>query len=79
MPTLHGLEQQIGQLQAEVRELRDRVESSSPRMRWWEELAGSADGRPLFDAVVRAGREIREAGRKPSRSSGNRRQSSKKP
>jgi hypothetical protein len=68
MSTLRDLEKQLSRLQDEVKELREQFEASSPTQLWWEKLAGSAEGRPLFGAVDRAGREIRQVGRKPIRS-----------
>lgn len=56
---LEQLEKRIAHLEAEVAQLKNKVENgqSSP---WWEKLAGTADN-PAYDEAMRLGREYRNS------------------
>ena len=67
MSTLRELQQQLSKLQQELKELREHVLNRPQSRPWWEQIAGSAAGRPLFDAVAREGRKIRQEERERAR------------
>jgi hypothetical protein len=64
------LEQRVAALEAEVASLKAKVETpaASKDLPWWERIAGSFEGDPLYEEAMRLGREWRESFRpKPSR------------
>ncbi len=64
MSTLRDLQRQIGNLEAKLNELRDQLLPGRPTRPWWEQIVGSAQGRPLFAEVAREGKKLRRANRK---------------
>jgi hypothetical protein len=64
------LEQRVATLEAEVAKLKARIETPTAvkDLPWWERIAGSFEGDPLYEEAMRLGREWRESYRpKPAR------------
>lgn len=60
--TVAELEQRLQALEQTVRQLQSHVERSTPgRRRWWVEDAGRFADDPVFDEIVRLGRDYRES------------------
>ncbi len=65
------LEERIGQLEQELRQVKSELaEIKGPRRPWWEQIAGSHKDSPVFDEIVRLGKEIRDAERPRTRRNG---------
>jgi hypothetical protein len=62
------IEVRVKQLEDEVRELKSRLDAVS-NVPWYRQILGTFADDPVFDEVVRLGREIREAERKPVKGS----------
>jgi uncharacterized small protein (DUF1192 family) len=62
--TLQQIEQRIARLEEELQRLKNALPLNQKREQpWWEKMAGSAEGRPLFAEVAREGQNIRQAER----------------
>jgi hypothetical protein len=59
------IEQRLSRLEAEVAELKQRIDSSTGDGNWIARISGSMKDEPAFDEVLRLGREIRQADRPP--------------
>ena len=60
--TLSQIERRLLALEREVAQLRAQVTRlASPNPRWWRENAGRFANDPVFDEIVRLGREYRES------------------
>lgn len=65
-PTLRELLDRVIRIEDELRLLRAEVrKGDQPEMPWWERIAGSHAGDPVFAEIVRLGAEIRGADRPP--------------
>ena len=56
------LEKRVATLEAEVAKLKAKIQT--PRddsLPWWERIAGSFEGDPLYEEAMRLGREWRES------------------
>ena len=51
-----ALEQQMGNLQAELAEIRQQTQTP-----WWERLAGGFKDDPHFDTIIEAGKAYRRS------------------
>ena len=62
------LEQRVAALEAEVASLKARFETptAAKELPWWERIAGSFEGDPLYEEAMRLGREWRESFRPKS-------------
>ena len=59
MSTLAELEQRLAAVESQLAEL--RRQSGPPATNWIEEIAGTFENDPVFEEVVRYGREYRES------------------
>jgi hypothetical protein len=60
-----GIEQRLARLEAEVSELRQRLDRLVPQRPGWEQSAGLMKDNPAFEEVVCLGREFRESQQDP--------------
>lgn len=66
MPEECSIEQRLAALEAEVAELKQRLDQwTAPKPNWIEEMTGSMKDYPEFEEVVRLGAEFRRAQRDP--------------
>jgi hypothetical protein len=59
--TVAELGRRVEALEREVAELKALVASANGQQRWWREGAGRFANDPVFDEIVRLGREYRES------------------
>jgi hypothetical protein len=59
--TLTQLEARLAALEKTVVELRDQINGPNPTGPWWVTEAGRFANDPVFDEIVRLGREYRES------------------
>ena len=59
---LQLLQQRVRQLEHDVFQLKSQAADRSAQP-WWERIAGRFENDPVFDEIVRLGREYREAQR----------------
>ena len=63
------IESRVAALEAEVAQLKERLEKAAPRVDWLDEIYGAFADDPDFEEAMRLGREYRESLRpKPSKS-----------
>ena len=63
-----SLEQRVSALEAEMAQLRARIEGTRPAKDWLDQIWGSFANDPLYEEAMRLGREWRESQRpKPTR------------
>ena len=62
-----SLEERVSALEAELAELKSKLEAEKPRSdtAWWKKIVGVFEGDPEFDEAMRLGREYRESLRPP--------------
>jgi hypothetical protein len=62
------LEQRVTALEAELAKLKAKVDTprASKALPWWEQIAGSFEGDPLYEEAMRLGRQWRESFRPKS-------------
>ncbi len=54
------LEKRISALEKEVALLKNKIEKKEePKKHWWKEIAGTFADDPVYDEIVRLGREYR--------------------
>jgi len=56
-----ALEQKVLELQAQIEKAQPNAEHPNPKGPWWREGAGRFAGDPVFEEIVRLGREYRES------------------
>ena len=61
------IERRLNTLEQTVEELKSTVARGTPARRWWVEDAGRFADDPLFDEIVRRGKEYRQSLRPPAR------------
>ena len=62
------IESRLAALEAEVARLRAKVEQQSEaKQPWWEAIAGTFEGDPIYGEAMRLGREWRESFRPKGR------------
>ena len=59
--TVPELAKRLEALEAAVAQLREQVKRAARPRRWWHEDAGRFADDPVFDEIVRLGREYRES------------------
>lgn len=59
--TLTQLEKRLDSLEKVVAELQKRAMSTAEQRHWWKDDAGAFANDPIFDEIVRLGREYRES------------------
>ncbi len=59
--TVKELAERVKTLEEAVAELRNQLRRSPPTGRWWRDSAGWFANDPVFDEIVRLGREYRES------------------
>ena len=74
--TVVRLEARAKQLEAEVRDLKARLQTE-PESPWYRQILGTFADDPVFDEIVRLGGELRAAERNPWRTKATARQSRK--
>ena len=57
------LEERLSGIEADVRDLRQRLDSHAPAPNWLERVIGSFKDEPAFEEVLEYGRAIRQADR----------------
>jgi hypothetical protein len=57
---LQLLEKRVEQLERDVSALRSQA-GAAPDQPWWERIAGRFENDPIFDEIVRLGREYRQS------------------
>jgi hypothetical protein len=62
------LERRMKDLEKEVATLRSKIDELSGSKPWWERIAGSFHGDPIYQKAMQLGSEIRRG--KPSKRSG---------
>ncbi|MDZ7963837.1 MAG: hypothetical protein RM368_02510 [Nostoc sp. DedSLP03] len=55
------LEERVANLEAEVALLKNKVESNSSSIPWWEQIAGTFADNSAYDEAMRLGREYRDS------------------
>lgn len=55
-----NLEKRVEALERELRSLKSALRKKS-RQPWWDRLAGTFEGDPIFDEIVEAGRKYRKS------------------
>ena len=68
--TLKELQARVDALEKQVELLRDQLAQQSPEKKspyWWRDQAGRFANDPIFDEIVRLGREYRESQRPGTR------------
>ncbi|MGA7496387.1 MAG: hypothetical protein WBX00_06615 [Isosphaeraceae bacterium] len=56
------LEKRVATLEAEVAKLKVKIQTpKDDNLPWWERIAGSFEGDPLYEEAMRLGREWRES------------------
>lgn len=55
------LEKRLQALEQSVKQLQDQVNKVDPDVPWWQKIAGRHADDPVFDEIVRLGREYRES------------------
>jgi hypothetical protein len=64
VPAVAKLEVRVKQLEEEVRDLKTRLETA-PNIPWYRQILGTFADDAAFDEIVRLGRQLRAAERKP--------------
>ena len=65
MVTKPTLEERLAEVEAEVRDLRRRLDSRIPATDWLQCVIGSFEDEPAFEEVLEYGRAYRQADRPP--------------
>ena len=60
-----SLEERLSPIEADIRDLRRRLDSRGPASNWLERVVGSFENEPAFEEVLEYGRGIRQADRPP--------------
>jgi hypothetical protein len=55
------LEERVALLEAEVARLKDKVESDSFSLPWWERIAGTFADNPAYNEAMQLAREYRDS------------------
>ncbi|MDX2271193.1 MAG: hypothetical protein NW237_04495 [Cyanobacteriota bacterium] len=55
------LEERVAHLEAEVAQLKNKVENDLPSRPWWEKIAGTFSANPAYDEAMRLGSEYRNS------------------
>ncbi|MBW4579389.1 MAG: hypothetical protein KME42_07420 [Tildeniella nuda ZEHNDER 1965/U140] len=55
------LEERVASLEAEVKQLKSKVESGVPLKPWWEKIAGTFADNSAYDEAMQLGREYRDS------------------
>jgi len=59
--TLKELEARVAALEKEVGRLRKQLPAPAEQRHWWHDDAGRFENDPVFDEIVRLGKEYRES------------------
>jgi hypothetical protein len=59
--TLKELEARVAALENEVGQLRERLPTAAGQRHWWHDEAGRFENDPVFDEIVRLGKEYRDS------------------
>jgi hypothetical protein len=59
--TMKELEARIAALEKEVAQLRARLPMPAEQRHWWHDDAGRFENDPVFDEIVRLGKEYRDS------------------
>ncbi|ELR98146.1 hypothetical protein [Gloeocapsa sp. PCC 73106] len=60
------LEERVAHLEAEVAQLKNKVENEASSKRWWEQIVGTFAENSAYDEAMRLGREYRDSLRSSS-------------
>jgi hypothetical protein len=55
------LEERVALLEAEVAEIKHKINDNSSFTPWWEKIAGTFADNPAYDEAMQLGREYRES------------------
>lgn len=55
------LEERVALLEAEVAEIKHKIDDNSSLTPWWEKIAGTFTDNPAYDEAMQLGREYRES------------------
>lgn len=55
------LEERVAYLEAEVAQLKDKVENDLSHKPWWEQIVGAFADNSTYDEAMRLGREYRDS------------------
>jgi hypothetical protein len=59
--TLKELEARVAALEREVGQLREALPTAAGQRHWWHDDAGRFENDPIFDDIVRLGKEYRDS------------------
>ena len=55
------LEQRVADLEAEVSNLKRKVDTLDAVQPWWEQIVGTFEDDPIYDEAMKRGRQYRES------------------
>ena len=56
-----NLEKRVSDLEAEVSQLKHKIDKIDPDMPWWQQITGTFEDDPVYDEAMRRGRQYRES------------------
>ena len=56
-----NVEARLAALEAEVEQLKGRLNAGAPKQPWWETIVGTFKDDPMFEEAMQLGREYRES------------------
>jgi hypothetical protein len=59
--TLEKLEARVAALEKEIKQIRSQLPEAAEQRHWWHGDAGRFENDPVFDEIVRLGREYRDS------------------
>jgi hypothetical protein len=55
------LEKRVAALEEELARRKSKVETAEPAKPWWERIAGTCEGAPVYEKAMKMGREYRQS------------------
>ena len=56
-----NLEQRVSDLEAEVNQLKQKIDKMDTDTPWWQQIMGTFEGDPVYDEAMKRGRQYRES------------------